>query len=1066
MPAGVRFCLLGPLVVRRDDVVLPIAPGKQRALLAVLLLHAGRAIAAGALTEQLWPTGAPPPSASVTVRNYMKRLRQALGSLGQDRIITQPGGYLIRVESGELDVSLMEQSVAQAHHTARDGAWEQTVVHARAALDLWRGEPLSDVNLPRLAAEEVPRLLELRLQARELRAEAAIKLGQHGEAVTELRQLAAANPLREHLQALLMLSLYRCGRRGEAMDAYRHARDVLVEDLGSEPGPELRALHGQILRDDPALVWPSAPVAVAQVARSPAGAARGRQAAHVGVPRQLPVAVRSFTGRDAELASLTDWLDARETQAEPTTLIAAIDGGAGVGKTALAIRWARQVADLFPDGQLYVNLRGYDPQEPVATTDALAGFLRAMGVAGHDIPDGAEDRARLYRSTLAGRRVLVVLDNARDGEHARPLLPGDPRCVALVTSRDALAGLVATEGALRLDLDVLPLPDAVVLLGSLIGERAKSDPEAAAALAGLCARLPLALRIAAELAVARPTVPLADLAAELATDRLDGLDAGEDRADVRAVFSWSFRRLPENTTEVFALIALHPGDDLDVHAAAALTGTTAGQASRALGRLHRAGLLQAAEPGRYGMHDLLRAYAREQAAARDADGQCHRALTRLFDYYLAATAAAMDVLFPAEAHWRPRVPPVAALISAMPGEADARAWLDRERANLVTVVVHCARHGWPRHATNLASTLFRYLLTGSHLPEAHTIQSQALQAARLCGDSAAEADALNGLGGIDILRGRFRDAATQFHAALERYGRCGDRAGQARVQHNLGVTEQWLHDARSAAGYFRQAVAGFEDVGQGLGAALALADLADAEADLGNHDQAAEHLQRALPVLHDAGHQLGEAQVLARIGSLHLRRGQLAEAADSYRPALEIFRRIDHPTGVASGLLNLGEVSRGQGEYQRAISYLRDALAMYRKAGGQYGEIVALRCLAGALHGAGQTAAARAELAVALRLAAETGNTYEQASVHADLAESHHAAGQHELAGGHWQQALALYRQIDAPEAGQIRSRLAAVEPATATRPTPGEPGLAARESQRRDSTPPATASSTDSEPA
>ncbi len=1044
MPAEVQFCLLGPLVVRHDGVVLPIAHGKQRALLAVLLLHEGRAIAAGELTELLWPANAAPLSASVTVRNYVKRLRHALGSVGQDRIITQPGGYMIRAEPGELDVSLLEQSLGKAHRAARDGAWEHTAVHARAALDLWRGEPLSDVNVPQLAAVEVPRMIELRLQAQELRAEAAIELGRHAEAVTELRRLAAANPLREQLHALLMLSLYRCGRRGEALDAYRHAREVLVEDLGSEPGPELQALHQQVLRDDPVLAPPSPVMAVVRQARSPAVAPTGSRAVHVSVPRQLPAAVRGFTGRDSELAIMTELLNARESEGEPTALVTAIDGGAGVGKTALAIRWARLVADLFPDGQLYVNLRGYDPEEPVATADALAGFLQALGVAGHDIPDGVQDRARLYRSRLAGRRVLVVLDNARDGEHVRPLLPGDPSCVALVTSRDALAGLVATEGARRLDLDVLPLPDAVGLLGSLIGEQAESDPQAAAALAGLCARLPLALRIAAELAVARPAVPLADLAAELAADRLNGLDAGEDRADVRAVFSWSLRRLPHNTTEVFALIGLHPGDDLDAHAAAALTGTTAGQARRALGRLHRAGLLQAAGLGRYGMHDLLRLYAREQAAALHTDGQSHRALTRLFDYYLAAAAAAMDVLFPAEAHWRPRIPPVAAVLPAMPNEADARAWLDRERANLVTVVAHGAGHGWPRHATNLAGTLFRYVLTGSHLPEAHAIESHALQAARLSGDPAAEADALNGLGGIDVLKGQFRDAATQFQAALQRYSQCGDTAGEARVRHNLGVTKQWLHDPRSAACYFRQAVAGFEDVGQGLGAALALADLADAEAELGNYDQAAEHLQRALPVLHDAGHQLGEAQVLARIGSLSLRRGQLAEAADSYRPALEIFRRIDHPTGVASGLLNLGEVSRYQGEYQQAISYLREALAVYREAGGQYGETVALRSLAGALQGAGQTAAARAELAAALRLATATGNTYEQANAHAGLAESHHATGQDELADRHWQQALSLYTQLDAPEADQIRSRLG----------------------HCRGSTSAATASSTDSDPA
>jgi hypothetical protein len=318
-----------------------------------------------------------------------------------------------------------------------------------------------------------------------------------------------------------------------------------------------------------------------------------------------------------------------------------------------------------------------------------------VGVPGTAIPDEMDDRARLYRSRLAGRRVLVVLDNARDGEQVRPLLPGDPGCAAVVTSRDALAGLVAADGARRLDLDVLPLADAVALLRSLIGPRADDDPEVVAELAGLCGRLALALRIAAELAAARRETALPDLVAELWTARLDGLDAGEDRADVRAVFSWSYRQLPPEVGAAFALGGLHPGADFDLYAAAALMGTNTGQARRLLGRLRRASLVQAAGPGRYGMHDLLRVYAGEQAAASTSEGSCHQALTRLFDYYRAAAAAAVDVLFPAEAHRRPPIPPSAAIVPAMPGQAQARAWLDRERANLVAVVVRCAGHGGP-----------------------------------------------------------------------------------------------------------------------------------------------------------------------------------------------------------------------------------------------------------------------------------------------------------------------------------------------------------------------------------
>jgi len=747
------------------------------------------------------------------------------------------------------------------------------------------------------------------------------------------------------------------------------------------------------------------------------------------VPRQLPAAVGCFSGRDAELAALTGLLDGAPGARARAVVISAIGGTAGVGKTALAVQWAHLVAGRFPDGQLYVNLRGYDTEEPVAAADALAGLLRALGVPGTDIPDGIEDRAGLYRSRLSGRHVLVVLDNARDAGQVRPLLPGDPGCVAVVTSRDTLAGLVAADGARRLDLDVLPPADAMALLRSLIGPRADRDPQAVAELAGLCARLPLALRIAAELAAARRTTALAELVAELHAGRLDSLDAGEERADVRAVFSWSYRQLPGDVAAAFALAGLHPGDDLDVHAAAALTGASTAQARRVLSRLHRASLLQESGPGRYGMHDLLRAYAREQAAARDTGGQSRQALTRLFDYYRAAAAAAMDLLFPAEAHHRPRVPPAAAC-PAMPGEPGARAWLDRERANLVAVVVHCAGHGWPDHAAGLAGTLFRYLMNGSHLPEAHTIYSHALEAARLSGGPAAEAAALTGLGGIGIMNGHCRDAVGHYQAALERYRQCGDRIGQARALINLGVAEFRLHNPRSAASYYHQAIAAHQDAGDSLGAARALADLAGAETELGWYDQAAEHLQRALPVLRDVKDQRGEAGALTWIGELSLRRGQLAQAAGFYEQSLTIFRRIAHPDGVASGLLSLGEVSLRQGLYPQAIGYLRQALTLHRQAGNQHGETLTLRSLAEGLHATGEPAAARAELGTALRLAAETGNTYQQASVHRDLAESHHAAFQDEQARHHWQLAFTLYTQLGAPEADQVRGQLAVVSPA------------------------------------
>jgi tetratricopeptide (TPR) repeat protein/transcriptional regulator with XRE-family HTH domain len=838
---------------------------------------------------------------------------------------------------------------------------------------------------------------------------------------------------------------------GAQLRACRYAAGLSQEALAERSGMSIRAIgdleRGRTTRPHPdsvrrladalGLVGPARAellatyaVGAADVTRlqaSPDGEQSRVGGAGVLAPRQLPGAVRLFVGRDAELVALTDLLDTAGSKPS-AVVISAIGGTAGVGKTALGVRWAHLVADRFPDGQLYANLRGYDPDQPVLAADALAGFLRALGVPGQEIPDATEDRVRLYRSRLAGRRVLILLDNARDSEHVRPLLPGDPGCIALVTSRDTLVGLVATDGARRLDLDVLAQADAVALLRSLIGPRAEDEPEAAAELARLCARLPLALRIAAELTAARPAVPLAELVTELEADRLDQLDAGEERADVRAVLSWSVGQLPDDVARAFALLGLHPGTDLEVYAAAALTGTAVGRARKMLGRLHRASLVRATGPGRYGMHDLLRTYAREHAAARDTGGERDQAVTRLFDYYLAAAAAAMDVLVPAEAHQRPRVQPSAAALPTIPGEASARAWLDAERANLVEVVVHCAGNGWPAHATGLAGTLLRYLIDGCHLPEAHTIYSHVLQAARRSGDLAAEASALNGLGGIGIMKGRFRDAAGHYQAALTCYRQCADPAGQAKVLRNLGIIEIQLHNLMSAIGYHRLAIHAYEDAGDTLGVARALVGLAGAEIELDAHEEARQHLQRALPVLRAAKYKAGEAEALSRMGALSLSCGQLAQAADYHGQALTIFRHVGRPAAIATELCNLGEVSLRQGDQRQATTYFRQGLALHRQTGDQYGEIMTLRILAEALHAAGQPAAARAELTAALRLAAATGNTYHQASACCDLAESHHSDDEGEQARQYWELALTLYSQLGAPEADQVRSRLEALQ--------------------------------------
>ena len=981
MTPKLEFCLLGPLVVRRGGVVVPVPRGRQRAVLAVLLLNAGRVVSTGEIAETLWGH-APPPSAPATVRNYVKRLRRTLGDGDQARIVTRPPGYVIRVDPGELDAARFEALLDGARTAARGGSLEAAAGRAREALGLWRGEPLADVESQALALGEVPRLAELRLQAAELRIDAELRLGRHGAVIAELERLAAAHPLREHLHALLMLALYREGRRAEALAAYQRARRVLVDELGAEPGAELRELHRQILTAGPGLAGPRAGL--------PPGRARtaGDGPGPV-VPRELPGPVPQFAGRAAELAELTGMLERAGAQRPRTMVISAIAGMAGVGKTALATQWAHQVADRFPDGQLHVNLRGYDPGQPVPAADALAGFLRSLGVADHDIPAETGERAARYRSLLAGRRMLIVIDNARDVEQVRPLLPGSSSCVTVVTSRDALAGLVARDGAHRLDVGPLPPAEAVGLLRSLVGERADAEPDATVTLAGYCAGLPLALRVAAERVAASPSVPLADVASELAgqQERLDLLDAAGDRLTaVRAVFSWSVRHLDDQAARAFRLLGLHPGPDLDAYAAAALTDTTPRQARWLLHRLARAHLIQPAGTGRYGMHDLLRAYAADQAADSGSEQERGMALTRLFDHYLATAAVAAGTLFPADPD-QPTLALPAGPVPPVTSPATALAWLDAQRSTLVAVAAHATDHGWPGHAIGLAATIFRYPDVG-HLTDAAAMHGHARRAAAQAGDRTAEAAALTMLGAADAARGRLRQATRHLEQALALCRADGDRIGEARALGTLGLADYCQGRYQQSARCHRKALAIYLEVGDHAGEARELHGLGVIDLRQGRYEQAAGHLRRSLALFRDVGLRSGEAHVLGHLGELELQQGRYRQAAADLRKSLRVGREIGSRLCQARALACLGVSELRRGRRQEAVGHLRQSLALHSQAGNRSGQAEALNGLGEAFFTASQAGQAGIQHAAALALAIQCGDKREQARARRGLASA------------------------------------------------------------------------------
>jgi len=716
-------------------------------------------------------------------------------------------------------------------------------------------------------------------------------------------------------------------------------------------------------------------------------------------------------------------------------VISAVSGTAGVGKTALALRWAHRVRTQFPEGQLYVNLRGYDPDQPVSPGYALAGFLRALGVPGTEIPPELDERASLYRSLLDGRRMLIVLDNASTVEQIRPLLPGTPSALVVVTSRDSLGGLVARDGARRLDLDLLPPEDAIALLGALIGGRAEAEPDAAAALAEQCVRLPLALRVAAELVATRPATSLVQLVAELEDEqrRLELLDPGGDpRTAVGAVFSWSYRHLPAEAARAFRLLGLHPGPDLDPHAAAALIHVSVKQAQHFLDLLARAHLVQPASLGRYGMHDLLRAYATHLATDEDSEVERWAALTRLFDHYLATAAAAMDTLHPAEHDHRPRVPPSTTPTPPVADPPAARAWLDAERTTLTTICTHTAAdHGWPDYSTALASTLFRYLEVGGHYPDAVAIHTHARRAAHHTGDRAAEARTLANLGVVYRRQGRYPQATEHFQQALDLCREIGHRSGEAYALTNLGLVYWHQGYYPQAAEHLQQALDLCREIGHRAGEARALDHLGQVYRQQGYYPQAAEHLQQALDLCREIGHRTGEAYALDNLGSVYRQQGCYPQAAEHHQQALALCREIGYRHGEADVLDNLGLVYFRQGRYQQAAEHHQQALTLYREIGERGGEAMALNGVGEAHHATGHPEQACAHHAAALTLATQIGDRYEQARAHDGLAHTYHAAGDLDQARHHWHQALTLYTDLRVPDVDDVHAHLTALDQAT-----------------------------------
>ncbi|WP_203715803.1 AfsR/SARP family transcriptional regulator [Asanoa siamensis] len=904
--------------VRDQGRAVPLGTPMQVRLLALLLCRDGRPVATDALLTALWD-GAPPPAARKTLQVYVHRLRQALRDPA--RVRHTGDGYAIVLHDDEFDVRRFDVAVEQARDARRGGDPAAAAKLFQEALGLWRGDAYAGVvGSPVLA--EASRLTDLRDTVREEAAGVALDLGRPAEAAADLAVLAEEHPYRESVRGLLMLALVRAGRQADALEVYRRSRALLVDELGVEPSAALRALHEAILRGDPRL----AGIAAADL-DGLAAAAAARTRPTVPTPRQLPAGAGTsgFTGRGAELARLDGILRG------PGPVVAVVSGIPGVGKTALAVHWGHRVSARFPDGQLYVDLRGYDDRPPLRPAAVLAVFLRSFGVPADEIPADPDEAAARYRSTLADRRVLVVLDNAGHADQVRPLLPAGAGCVALVTSRDQLSGLAVRDGAVRVPLDVLPPGDAADLLrGALGAGRVAAEPGSSARLVDLCGHLPLALRIAAAQLTGGGLGDIGSYVTALSTDRLTALQVhGDSQAAVRAAFGLSYARRSPQARRLFRLFGLVPCADLTVGAAAALTGATGPAAQRLLTELADGHLMERQRPDRFTAHDLLRVYAAERARAEETEADRRAALDRLLDHYLRTALAATRVVSP-DVIRLPDPPGPAA-----PDFADLAAgvaWLEDERANLLALVTHAATHGPYHFAWQLTDALRAWLYRRVYLIDSLTAGRAALAAARRSGDPTGLAAAFVCLAFVRWQAGR-ADPALRYFSRGHAHARA---AGWA--------------EGEVTALYGRSIIHGLRGRGQ------------DAAADL----------EAALTINRRVGSARGEALCLNSLAVLHFEFGDLRAARDYGAASIRLYRSFDHASSGAVATGNLAELSHLLGDSETALGLFAEALAGHRALGNLGAEASTLASLAIVHADLGDLARAAALVAAARERAGDT----------------------------------------------------------------------------------------------
>ncbi len=990
--SGLWIAVLGPVAVWRDGAALQLGPPGRRAVLALLALARGELVRRETIIDVLWGHR-PPGTAADLVAAHFSRLRRVLDPAGEDGVLAAAGaaGYRLRAGAAELDVALFGELARQAEAAALAGDAAAGCGLYEQALGLWRGVPAGDV--PVLGGHPaVAELVRRRTEVVAGYAQAAYGLGRHGRVIPLLEGLARAEPLDERVHARLMAALAGSGQQAAAVKVYEDLRRRLDEELGVYPGAELAQAHQRLLRQDVPGRQPSAGPAATM--------------------RTLPRDVAAFTGRGTELRRLL----ATVAGAAQVVAIHTVNGMPGAGKTALVTRVAHVLAGDFPDGQLFVGLHAHTPGlAPADPAEVLAGLLACTGLGPREIPAGLEARAQRWRGRLAGRRVLLVLDDAAGPAQVEPLLPGAGGCLVLVTSRRRL---IALDGAQPLALGTLPPREAAELFARL-SRRVPPGQAAAQAVADLvraCGYLPLAIALLAGRLAHHPGWSITGFAADFAAarDRLAELTAGDRPGDpaVAAAFHMSYADLAAGPQRLFRLLGLHPGADIDAYAAAAVAGVPLGQARHDLEALYTDHLIDEPAPGRYRFHDLIRDYARALAARHDSAADRDQAADRLLDYYQHTAQAADRRL---TRHARPGSPPAATTGPVAPGltgETAALAWMRGERANLLACITDATTSAKPRRIVALTAAIAAFLYQEGPWPQAAVLHQAAVAAARDHGDRLGEAGALNDLGRVRHLTGDYSAAAGLLERALAIYRDIGSRLGEAGALNELGRVRNVTGDHSAAAGLLERALAIYQDIGSRLGEAGALNELGRVRNVTGDHSAAAGLLERALAIYQDIGNRHGEASVLNALGRVRYVIGEYPAAAGLLERALAIYQNVGDRLGEANALNDLSLVYSVTADFLAAAGLLERALALYQDIGSRLGEATARNSLGRVRYMTGEYPAAAGLLELALATYEEIGNRHGEASTLNALGRVRYRTGDNSAAARLQEQAVGIYGDI------------------------------------------------------